>query len=134
MQILKNLKVFDFISYNKIPSVLSKYEIALMPYQNKVKGRSSIWLEKYMSPLKMFDYLASGKAIISSKLGGINEVLKHKKNSFLVEGDDIHKWNRALQLLKNDKHLVKKISANALLTSRQHTWLGRIKKIIRVNY
>ena len=131
----KNLKFLNFVEYKKVPSLLSKFDILLMPYKKIVNINSSnLNTAEYCSPLKMFDYLASGKAIISSKLGGINEVLKHKKNSFLVEGDDIHKWNRALQLLKNDKHLVKKISANALLTSKQHTWLGRIKKINRVNY
>ena len=36
----------------------------------------------YCSPLKMFDYLASGRIIISSKLDGICEVLKHKKQLF----------------------------------------------------
>ena len=28
-------KIFDYVSYSKIPRILSKYEIALMPYQKK---------------------------------------------------------------------------------------------------
>ena len=64
----KNVKIFDYVSYSKIPKILTQYEIALMPYQKKVKGRASIWLEKYMSPLKMFDYLSAKMIIIASDL------------------------------------------------------------------
>jgi hypothetical protein len=62
----KNIKVFEYVNYSKIPKILSQYEVALMPYQSKVKGRSNVWLEKYMSPLKMFDYLAAKMIILAS--------------------------------------------------------------------
>ena len=47
-----------------------------MPYQKKVKGRGSIWLNKYMSPLKMFDYLAAKMVIIASDLDVYKHILK----------------------------------------------------------
>ena len=47
-----------------------------MPYQKKVKGRTSIWLEKYMSPLKMFDYLSAKMIIIASDLNVYKHILK----------------------------------------------------------
>ena len=47
--------------------MLSKYDVLLMPYEEKVMVNSkSLNTSKYMSPLKMFDYLAAGKIIISS--------------------------------------------------------------------
>ena len=40
-----------------------------MPYGNKIAGRSNnLEISKYISPLKMFDYLSSGNIIIASKI------------------------------------------------------------------
>lgn len=131
----KNLKVLNFVEYSKVPNLLFKFDVLLMPYKKIVNVNSfNLNTADYCSPLKMFDYLASGKAIISSKLDGINEVLKNNINSLLVEGDNIHKWNKALQKLRNNKYLVNKITTNALITATQYTWSKRIKKIIKVNY
>ena len=41
---------------------MSKYHVLLMPYLNKVSVRSSnLDTSKYMSPLKLFEYLAMSK-------------------------------------------------------------------------
>ena len=66
---------FKYIDYNKIPELLKSYKIALMPYQSTIKARSNnLDISKYISPLKMFDYLASGKIIISSDIKVLREL------------------------------------------------------------
>ena len=40
---------------------------------------------KYTSPLKLFDYIAAGKLVISSNLSVIKEILTHNKNSILIK-------------------------------------------------
>ena len=63
----RNLNIFSFVKYKFVPKLLSKYDVLLMPYEEKVMVNSkSLNTSKYMSPLKMFDYLAAGKIIISS--------------------------------------------------------------------
>ena len=129
-QKLKNVKVLDFINYNKIPKTLSKYEIALMPYQEKVKGRSSIWLEKYMSPLKMFDYLAAKMIIIASDLKVYKHILKNNHNSILIKINDDILWSQEIQrLFKYNKGKIK-LKNNAYKTAKMNTWKIRCKKII----
>ena len=127
---LKNVKVFDFINYNKIPETLSKYEIALMPYQKKVKGRSSIWLEKYMSPLKMFDYLAAKMIIIASDLKVYKHILKNNDNSVLVKINDDNLWSQKIQKLFKYNKGKTKMKNNAYKTAKMNTWKIRCKKII----
>ena len=57
------------VKYNKIPSILKSHKILQMPYLEISKGRSKkINLSKYMSPLKLFDYLAAGRIIFASDL------------------------------------------------------------------
>ena len=50
------------IPYSKIPEVLQKHPVILMPYEKKVFGNhKTANLAEFMSPLKMFDYLAAKK-------------------------------------------------------------------------
>ena len=46
-----------------------------------------------MSPLKMFDYLASGiKLLLTSNLKVYNHILKNRNNSFIVKKNDLNSW------------------------------------------
>ena len=67
-----------------------------MPYQNKVRGRSSIWLEN-ICHLKMFDYLASKKINIASDLNVYKHILKNNFNLKLIKVNDDKKWSKAIQ-------------------------------------
>jgi glycosyltransferase involved in cell wall biosynthesis len=127
---LENIKIFSFINYNKIPKILSKYEIALMPYQNKVKGRGSIWIEKYMSPLKMFDYLAAKMIIIASDLKVYKHILKNDYNSILVKINDDTLWSKKIRKILESNEKKKKLRINAYKTAEKYTWDKRCKKII----
>ena len=55
-----------------------------MPFEKNVYVNSkNLNTAKYMSPLKMFEYLASGRIIISSNIKVLKEVL-NKKNSIIL--------------------------------------------------
>ena len=126
----KNVKIFDYVSYSKIPKILSQYDVALMPYQKKVKGRTSIWLEKYMSPLKMFDYLSAKMIIIASDLTVYKHILKNNFNCKLVRVNDDDAWSKSIiSSFRRDKHnnFLKK---NAFLTAKKYTWVKRCQKIV----
>lgn len=127
----KNLKIFEHISYNNVPNTLSRYEIALMPYQNRVKGRSSISLEKYMSPLKMFDYLAAGMVIIASRLQVYKHILINNYNCKLANVNDDIDWSNKINNIIKNKPLKIIIKKNAYKTASKYTWENRCKKIIK---
>ena len=56
-----------------------------MPYQAKVsigvKGHDT---GRWMSPMKMFEYMAAGVPVISSDLAVLREILINEKNALLV--------------------------------------------------
>ena len=126
----KNIKIFDYVNYSKIPKILSQYEVALMPYQSKVKGRSSIWLQKYMSPLKMFDYLAAKMIILASDLTVYRHILKNNFNCKLIEVNDDRKWSEALNNVFKNKKINIFLKKNAHATAQKYTWEKRCQKII----
>ena len=101
-----------------------------MPYQKKVKGRGSIWLEKYMSPLKMFDYLAAKMIIIASDLNVYKHILKNNFNCKLVKVNDDREWSKTIVSLMSENKRNKYLEKNAYLTAKRYTWEIRCKKVI----
>ena len=126
----KNIKIFNYVDYSKIPKILSEYDVALMPYQKKVKGRGSVWLQNYMSPLKMFDYMAAKMVIVASNLKVYNHILKNNFNCILVKINDDDKWSKAIQLAFDNNKRNKYLRFNAYQTVKKFTWEGRCQKIV----
>ena len=58
-------------------------------------------IAKYTSPLKLFDYLASGKFIIISDLKVFNEIVKNDKHCIVMTLDHF-KWLKVLQNIKKN--------------------------------
>ena len=129
----KNINLYDHQEYKKIPQILKQNKILLMPYQNKVFGRgTNLELTNYMSPMKMFDYLASGRIIIASDLSVYSHILKNNFNAFLVKTNNIKMWNKTLRLIyfSSIKKYIK-ININARKTVEKYTWIKRAHKIIK---
>jgi glycosyltransferase involved in cell wall biosynthesis len=130
---LKNLKLTGFLPYGKIPSMLNKSDILLMPYEKNVFVNSkNLNTYKYMSPLKMFDYLAAGKIIMSSEVKVLKEVLKHKYNSILINSINIKEWEKYLKKIVSKKYNLELIAYNARKTAKIFSWENRVKKIINI--
>ena len=128
----KNIKVFDHVNYKKIPKILSKYEIALMPYGNWVSGRlKNINLIKSMSPLKMFDYLASSNIIIASDLPVYKHILKNNYNSILIDNSKINLWIEWINKIFKSSKEYNYIKKNAFKTAKKYTWIKRSEEIIK---
>ena len=87
----------------------------------------------YTSPLKMFDYLAAGKIIISSDIHVLNEILKDKYNCFFVKNYlNNYAWTSKFNqvLSYNSKNFI--VSLNALKDSKLYTTSVRAKKILSI--
>ncbi len=131
LKLERNIKIFGFSKYKNIPNILSKYQVALMPYGNFVSGRlSNINLAQSMSPLKMFDYLASSNIIVASDLKIYKHILKHKKNSILINNLKLNLWSKSINEIFKSNQKYNYIKKNALLTSYKYTWEKRSDKII----
>ena len=81
----------------------------------------------------MFDYLAAGKIILSSKRDGICEILKHNFNAIIVDEYNINSWANQLNNIIRKKYNLKKLQKNSFLTAKKYTWDKRASQIIKVN-
>ena len=130
---LKNLYMHNFKSYRYIPRILMSSKYLLLPYSNKVSVNSkNLEVSNFMSPLKMFDYLASGKVIIASNLKVYSHVLKNNFNCLMPKRNDIESWINLINQISNKKINFNFLRENALNTASKYTWDKRTKKI--VNY
>ena len=127
---IPNLYLHDFKHYNNIPSILNASKFLLMPYLNDVTVNSkNLEVSNYMSPLKMFDYLASGKIIFASNLKVYNHILKDKYNCFLIEKNNLNAWFISIKKYSNESFFFKHIRKNTIKTASKYTWDKRVEKI-----
>ncbi|MEW6602098.1 MAG: glycosyltransferase, partial [Nitrospirota bacterium] len=73
------------VKYSDVPMYLASADVCLCLYDGS--EFASLKSGFNLSPLKLFDYMASGKPIIGSRLGQIEIVLEDGKEGFLVSSD-----------------------------------------------
>ena len=130
----KNLIFKSQIPYSEVSKHINKMDIVLMPYTSKATSTGDIGnIINFMSPMKMFDYLSSGKLLISSDLPVLREILKHNHNSFLIKNYyNIFEWKKCI-----DNYNVNNLSKlfimrkNAQELMKSLSWTNRAKKIIQ---
>ncbi len=132
----KNFKVHPIVSYRETINLIKSADLLLMPYQTKVSINSDNFnddISKFISPLKMFEYLATGIPIISSDLKVLREILKNQKNSVLVKNyTNPFAWKKEILNLSKNYSLRKYISKNSLTTAEKNTWGKRSEKIYNI--
>ena len=128
----KNVKIFSHIKYKYIPKILNKGDALLMPYKNKVFYNESLSddIGNFHSPLKMFEYLASGKLLISSNRKVLKEILKNKLNCLIVKKNNINSWLDCIKYAENNLKKINQIAKYAKTEVQKYSWDLRIKNIL----
>lgn len=114
----------------KVPKTLVSYDVLLMPYSNMVEVYGED-LTNWMSPLKMFEYMASGRVIVASDLPVIKELLEDQVNALLVESDNVDAWKNAIHFIDKNRDTAKEIAAQAKEDVAEYTWYNRAHKILQ---
>ena len=119
----------SFVEGFQVPQYLKSANILFMPYETKNNFNSVMDLET-TSPIKLFEYMASKKPIITSNIETIKKVLKNRESGILVDGKF---ENVILDLLVDDK-LCSKISSQAYQNVKNYTYNKRCTTILNVFY
>jgi len=119
-----NLTHLPWTSPSEVKAHLSRADICLLP--------NTVQKYKFHSPLKLFDYMALGKAIVASNIVGVNEIIVDQHNGMLVTPGDISGFGAAIRTLLNDTELKFRVEKNALDMARNHTWDKRALSILKL--
>jgi len=128
---MNNLIIHGFVSPNAAVALRQRCDVLLAPYQQKVAVAGGGDTSKWMSPLKLFEYMATGNPIIASNLPALREVLEHRRNCLLCEPDEIEGWSDALALLLEHERLRSSLGEAARQEfESKYTWDARAKAVI----
>ena len=130
----KNLIIKESVPYVELSKIMLKMDVMVMPYNRIVKSAGEVDdISKYTSPLKLFDYLAVGKMIISSDLKVLREVINSKNAFFVHNYENVYEWKKNILMAKNNKNKIFIISKNNFKLSKEYDHLKRVKKYIQKN-
>jgi glycosyltransferase involved in cell wall biosynthesis len=126
---LQNVTLIGFIPNAELPRYQSACDVLLMPYQRQVSASSGGDIAKYLSPMKLFEYMACGRAICSSDLPVFGDVLS-AEIAVLLPPDDVSHWVMALRELKEDPKRREELAGRAKRKAGDYSWENRARKIL----
>lgn len=128
-----NLECKGYIAPSAVDALLGQTDVLLAPYAHQVSTGFGAALDttRWCSPMKLFEYMAHGKAIICADLPVLREVMADSENCLLVEPNHTESWQAALARLDEDRALAAKLGANARAQFLEHhTWSDRAKRAL----
>ena len=119
----KNILFTGYKEHKEIPIWQKSADVLVLP--NTAKEKISKY---YTSPMKLFEYMASKRAIIASDIPSIRELVNDDMVYF-VEPDNPLKLSNGIKDLVKNINLQNKLSQNAYNHVINQTWDKRAKTI-----
>jgi glycosyltransferase involved in cell wall biosynthesis len=128
-----NLFFHGFVQPSETDSVRAACDMLIAPYQPLVHGvGGGTNIADWMSPLKLFEYMASGKAILASDLPVLREILRDRENSLLCPPQDLDAWVAAVEWVRDQPEDARQIGQRALSEfSARYSWRARAELLTR---
>lgn len=109
----------------RVPLYLSAFDVCATPHP---------WTEHFAyhtSPIKLFEYMASQRAIVASALPGWADVVQDGESALLVPPGDAEALAAAITRLRDDPALRERLAANAYVrVTARYTWAARARAIL----
>jgi glycosyltransferase involved in cell wall biosynthesis len=126
---LTNVTMTGFIEHSRIPLYQAAADILLMPYGRSISASSGQDIAEVINPMKMFEYMASARAIVSADLPAIREVLK-ETNAVFCEPGNLNEWKSVIESLLLDETRRLALGAQARKDAQRYTWTERARRIL----
>ena len=128
-QNIMNVTITGFVNNIEVAQYQAAADVLLMPYSSSIAGSGGGNSAEIASPMKMFEYLAAGRAIVSSDLPVVHEVL-NKENAVFCPPEDLSAWCKAISDLHADPDRRKQLGAAARSTAENYTWRARAESAL----
>jgi glycosyltransferase involved in cell wall biosynthesis len=117
-------EVTGAVPHPQVPALLSRAAIGLAPYAADAPG--------YFSPLKLFEYLASGLAVVAAAIPGVREVVGPEHAVLVPPGDPETLAAAVSELAADESRRLRLGAAGRGLVVARHTWDARARRIVDV--
>jgi glycosyltransferase involved in cell wall biosynthesis len=107
----------------QIPGLIAAMDAAVAPYPNLT--------DFYFSPLKVYEYMAAGRAVVASRIGQLNRLVEHEITGLLTSPGDPADLAGALMRLRTEPELRQRLGKTARAKiQREHTWKATVRRIL----
>lgn len=131
---MTNVTMTGFVKHEVIPLYQAAADVLLMPYSRSIEASSGQDIAEVINPMKMFEYMAAGRGIVSADLLSIREVLNDGNAVFCEAGDwesVIGNWKSEIEKLLADEPRRLALGRQARLDAAQLTWVKREERIMQ---
>lgn len=121
--IAEHVTITGVVARDSVARYIAAFDIALQPE-----------VVPYASPLKLFEYLALGRAIVAPATPNLREVLASEQNALLFNPEDPHAFRVAIEHLCVDTDLRERIAHGARSTIGQRglTWDNNAFRVVEL--
>lgn len=130
---MTNVTMTGFVNHEFIPMYQAAADVLLMPYSRSIEASSGQDIAEVINPMKMFEYMAAGRAIVSADLPSIREVL-HEGNAVFCEAGDwelvIGDWRLEIERLLADESRRLALGQQAQKDVEQFSWVKREERVM----
>jgi glycosyltransferase involved in cell wall biosynthesis len=109
----------------RVPALLGRMDVAVAPYPA---------IERfYFSPLKLYEYMAAGLAVVASRVGQVGGVVRDGETGVLVQAGDAVALAGAIARLGGDAALRQRLGVAArAAVMNQHTWEQAADRVLAI--
>lgn len=126
---VSNVLLTGFVENRRLPLYQAAGDVLLMPYERSIAGSSGGNSVEICSPMKMFEYMAVGRAMIASDLPVLHEVLDDC-NAVFCPPEDVDAWSAALRALLDDPNRRGQLAGQARSDILRYTWRARAERAL----
>lgn len=129
---LPNMKFYGHRPHSQVAAFTHTVDIAIAPFlrQIGVHGKGHHNIADFFSPLKIFEYMAQAKPIVTSDLPVLREVLADRHTAMMCNPDDPHTFVAAIEeLIQNPKLAAELGGCARKVFEHSYTWKERARRI-----
>lgn len=113
-----------WVDHADLPGLIARMDVATAPYP-AAEGH-------YFSPLKLYEYLATGRPVLASAIGQTAELLSGSDAALLLPPGDTRALTSALRALCADPARRAAMSAASAAEGARHDWTHNAARVLRI--
>lgn len=108
------------VAHGEMPDFIAAMDVCVVPHSNE-----------YRSPIKLFEYMACGRAVLAPRLEPVELIIRHGENGVLFQPGDAEDMGRQLTYLIENPPLRARLGAHARIDVRErYTWTKNAEAVL----